>query len=98
MEEVWTKDAKKAARYAVPLFPSKRNLGIIKDKSMSSHFDFLVCIQVFAITMYKRNVVPVSFAIRGRFSAFTNILQTKNIEMPKFIAQVRGKPCVSRFI
>ena len=70
MEEVGTKDTEKATRYAVPFFPSKRNLGVIKDKCMFSHFDFLISIQVFTIAMYKRYVVPVSFANRVRFNAF----------------------------
>ena len=70
MEEVGAKDAKKATRYAIPFFPSKRNLGVIKDKCMFLHFDFFVSIQVFTIAMYKRYIVPVSFADRIRIDAF----------------------------
>src|SRR5687768_12265365 len=62
MEEVGTKDTEKATRYAVPFVPSKRNLRIIKDKCMFSHFDFVVSIQVFPVAMYKGYVVPVAFA------------------------------------
>ena len=74
MEEVGAKDTEKATYYAVPFFPSKGNLGVIKDKCMFSNFDFLVSIQVFTITKYKGYVVPVSFSNWVRVNAFTTYI------------------------